>query len=218
MSEFINLVPITQLKIDKTKWFLTDEDSFNNSFKDMIYEKYFYNSKYKIIDTESYDYNYFELKYLEEINSLYLESTRILNHYGLDFFKNKDFMELFYFIYENINYLDESDCEDEEEEEYLSYNIDTKKKSPPKPKKHKKRSISPSRVHRKVTKKLKRSKKTKKPKNDKKCKCGSHKYTGNEETPRGLGKCEECLPFNVVLKGKDGKLYENRKEGWHKLN
>lgn len=93
-----------------------------------------------------------------------------------------------------------------------------RKKSPRKPRKHKKRSISPSRIHRKVTKKLKRSKKTKKPKNDKKCKCGSHKYTGKEETPRGLGKCEECLPLNVVLKGNDGKLYENRKEGWFKLN
>lgn len=93
-----------------------------------------------------------------------------------------------------------------------------RKKSPQKPKKQKKRSISPSRAHRKATKKLKRSKKTKKPKNDKKCKCGSHKYTGKEETPRGLGKCEECLPLNVVLKGKDGKLYENRKEGWFKLN
>ena len=93
-----------------------------------------------------------------------------------------------------------------------------RKKRPRKAKKHKKRSISPSRAHRKVTKKLKRSKKTKRPKSDKKCKCGSHKYTGNEETPRGLGKCEECLPLNVVLKGKDGKLYENRKEGWFKLN
>ena len=93
-----------------------------------------------------------------------------------------------------------------------------KKRSPQKAKKHKKRSISPSRAHRKVTKKLKRSKKTKRPRIDKKCKCGSHKYTGNEETPRGLGKCEECLPLNVVLKGKDGKLYENRKGGWFKLN
>ena len=42
--------------------------------------------------------------------------------------------------------------------------------------------------------------------------------SGEEETPRGLGKCEECLPLNVVLKGNDGKLYENRKDGWHKLN
>lgn len=162
MSEFINLVPIRELKIDKTKWLntnikyesslkiedllndmcenilqwlynlkeytlVTDEDSFNNSFKDMIYEKYLYNSKSEIIDTESYDYNYFELKYLEEINSLYLESTKILEHYDLNLFQDKDFMELFYFIYENINYLDESDCEDEEEEDYLNYNIDAEK-------------------------------------------------------------------------------------------
>lgn len=93
-----------------------------------------------------------------------------------------------------------------------------KNKKSSKPKKHRKKSISPSRAHRKVTKKLKRSKKTKKPKMGKNCRCGSHKYTGNEETPRGLGKCEECLPLNVVLKGKDGKLYENRKKGWFKLN
>jgi len=95
----------------------------------------------------------------------------------------------------------------------------TKKKSPPKRKK--KRSVSPARVHRKNTRRLKRSKKkSRKRKKDKagKCKCGSHTFTGKEETPRGLGKCDECIPLNVVLKGKDGKLYENRKEGWHKLN
>ena len=87
-----------------------------------------------------------------------------------------------------------------------------------KPKRNRKRSISPSRAHRKVTKKLKRSKKTKKHRDGKNCSCGSHKYKGNEKTPRGLGKCEECLPLNIVSKGKDGKLYENRKDGWFKLN
>jgi len=92
-------------------------------------------------------------------------------------------------------------------------------KSSPK-KKHRKKSVSPSRAHRKITRRLKRSKKkTKKTKKKgKHCKCGSHTFTGKEETPRGLGKCEECIPLNVVLKGKDGKLYENRKGGWHKLN
>jgi hypothetical protein len=99
----------------------------------------------------------------------------------------------------------------------------TKKKSnkkSPHNKKHKKRSISPARIRRKVTKKLKRSKKKtiREKKLGKQCKCGSHKYTGKEETPRGLGKCEECIPLNVVMKGKNGKLYENRKGGWHKLN
>lgn len=162
MPEFINLVPIRELKIDKTKWLntnikyesslkiedllndmcenilrwlynledytiITDERSFNEEFKDMIYEKYLYNSKSEI-DTESYDYNYFELKYLEEINSLYLEYKRILEYYGLDFFKNKDFMELFYFIYEYTQYLEgEEELSDSEEEDYLNYNIDAEK-------------------------------------------------------------------------------------------
>ena len=90
------------------------------------------------------------------------------------------------------------------------------KKSPSK-KRNRKRSISPSRMRRKITKKPKRTKKQTKKKGNK-CECGSHKFTGHEETPRGLGNCEECIPLNVVLKGKDGKLYENRKGGWHRLN
>ena len=154
----LDLIPITQIKIDKNKWLnskikyetdvtiedllndmyenildwlynskeyilITDEYSFNNSFKDMIYTKYLYNSESKKLDTESYDYNYFELKYLEEINNLYSESRVILNHYDLDLFENKDFMNLFYFIYENIQYLDESE-EEEDLEDYLNYNIE----------------------------------------------------------------------------------------------
>jgi len=93
----------------------------------------------------------------------------------------------------------------------------TNKRSPSK-KRNRKRSISPSRMRRKITKKPKRTKKKQTKKKGNKCECGSHKFTGHEETPRGLGHCEECIPLNVVLKGKDGKLYENRKGGWHKLN
>ena len=85
-------------------------------------------------------------------------------------------------------------------------------------KKSKKRSISPSRAHRKITKKTKRSKKkTHKKKSLKKCSCGTHTYTGLESTPSGLGKCSECLPKRVVMKGKDNKLYENTKDGWKNL-
>lgn len=163
MSELMNLVPITELKIDKIKWLntkikyesslnievllndmcenilnwlynledytiITDEESFKGQFKNMIYDKYLYNSKSEIIDTESYDYNYFELKYLEEINGLYLESKKILEHYGLDLFKDKDFMGLFYFIYEYTQYLEkQEDSDDSEEEDYLNYNIDAEK-------------------------------------------------------------------------------------------
>ena len=89
---------------------------------------------------------------------------------------------------------------------------------PKKTLKKKKGSISPGRAHRKVTKKTKRSKKNTIQKKSKKCGCGSHKYTGKEETPSGLGKCSECIPLNVVMKGKDNHLYENTSSGWVRIN
>ena len=49
------------------------------------------------------------------------------------------------------------------------------------------------------------------------CQCGTHHYTGSEPTPRGLGNCEECIPLHVVLRGKDGQLYENRGNMWSLL-
>ena len=85
-------------------------------------------------------------------------------------------------------------------------------------KKRKKRTISPSREHRKVTKKTKRSKKKTVQKKVKTCNCGTHKYTGTEDSPNGLGKCSECIPLNVVMKGKDNYLYENTSSGWVKIN
>ena len=58
------------------------------------------------------------------MNSLFLECEKISVYYGIKLFQDKDFMELFYFIFENINYFEESDYEDDEEEDYLHYNID----------------------------------------------------------------------------------------------
>lgn len=49
------------------------------------------------------------------------------------------------------------------------------------------------------------------------CQCGTHHYTGSEPTPRGLGNCEECVPLHVVLRGKDGQLYENKGNTWSLL-
>jgi len=49
------------------------------------------------------------------------------------------------------------------------------------------------------------------------CQCGTHNYTGSEPTPRGLGNCEECIPLHVVLRGKDGQLYENKGTVWSLL-
>tara|TARA_B100001093_G_scaffold514467_1_gene588551 strand:- start:1432 stop:1773 length:342 start_codon:yes stop_codon:yes gene_type:complete len=52
---------------------------------------------------------------------------------------------------------------------------------------------------------------------EKPCQCGTHRYKGTEPTPRGLGKCEECIPLHVILRGKDGQLYENKGNTWSLL-
>ena len=43
------------------------------------------------------------------------------------------------------------------------------------------------------------------------CECDSKKISGKEPSPKGLGKCAHCIPLNVVLKGKDGNMWENKK-------
>ena len=92
-----------------------------------------------------------------------------------------------------------------------------KRKSKRKTTVRKKTSRSPSR-ERKVTRRSKKRKVTRRSKKSKRCKCGTHTYTSKENTPRGLGKCEECIPLNVIMKGKDGHLYENKNHQWIKFN
>ena len=94
----------------------------------------------------------------------------------------------------------------------VSFNLKQKKR------KSKTRRTSVKRSWRRLKRKTKRkkAKAKRKTKRDKTCQCGSNTYTGLEDSPKGLGKCGECIPLNVMLKGKDGTLYENKKEGWVK--
>ena len=92
-----------------------------------------------------------------------------------------------------------------------------KKSQKKKRRKHRKKGPNKSRRLRKIKKKMTRKKRqTKRKTKTKTCQCGSNTYTGQEDSPRGLGKCEKCIPLNVMIKGKDGTLYENKKEGWVK--
>lgn len=44
------------------------------------------------------------------------------------------------------------------------------------------------------------------------CNCDKNKkIKGTEPSPKGLGYCAHCTPLNVMMRGKDGKLWENRK-------
>ena len=61
------------------------------------------------------DYEYFELKYLEEVNDLFLSFKKNSELYNLGLFKkNNNFMDLFDFIYNSINIIDESESDEEE--------------------------------------------------------------------------------------------------------
>ena len=44
------------------------------------------------------------------------------------------------------------------------------------------------------------------------CNCDKkRKIKGNEPSPKGFGYCAHCTPLNVMMRGKDGKLWENKK-------
>ena len=62
-------------------------------------------------DNADDDYNYFELKYLEEINELFIDFKEKNQYLGIDLFchRGDDFMDLFDMIYENIEILKDED-------------------------------------------------------------------------------------------------------------
>lgn len=60
------------------------------------------------------NYEYFELKYLEEINQLFLDCKKITEFNGLYLFHHRkdNFMDIFDFIVNNIELINETDEED----------------------------------------------------------------------------------------------------------
>lgn len=81
-----------------------------------------------------------------------------------------------------------------------------------------KKSQKHTQKHRKPKRHTKKKKQTKKQTKTNVCECGSHTYETSDPTPRGLGKCEECVPSDIVLKGRDKKLYVNRNQQWTLLD
>tara|TARA_Y100000389_G_C16973898_1_gene276987 strand:+ start:79 stop:417 length:339 start_codon:yes stop_codon:yes gene_type:complete len=93
-----------------------------------------------------------------------------------------------------------------------------KHKRPKTPSKPKPKRKSLTRQRRKSKDKKDKSKdKSKNKSKHKRCPCGIHTYTGHELTPRGFGRCEECIPDHVVLVGKDNHLYKNKESTWIKV-
>jgi hypothetical protein len=96
---------------------VTDYDSFKNDFIHLMYD---YNKRhnydnYHMSETEEDLYN---LKYLEEINSLFLSLKRLDDYYNTNIIHG-DFNELFEYIKCNTTIQEFSDSSDEENNDLL---------------------------------------------------------------------------------------------------
>lgn len=96
---------------------VTDYDSFKNDFIHLMYDyevRHNYDN-YHMSETEEDLYN---LKYLEEINSLFLSLKKLDDYYNTNIIKG-DFNELFEFIKLNTTIQEFSDSSDEENDDLL---------------------------------------------------------------------------------------------------
>jgi len=61
------------------------------------------------------NYEYFELKYLEEVNELFLNIRELSGHYDMKLFEGplSDPMDLFDFVFRNICVLEEDGSDDD---------------------------------------------------------------------------------------------------------
>ena len=76
---------------------VSDYDSFKNNFIQTFYEKLAYDSIFMSVSEEEL----FELKYLEEINELFLSLKRLSDYYGLKLCDD-NLMDYFEFIKHNV--------------------------------------------------------------------------------------------------------------------
>jgi len=68
--------------------------------------------------------------------------------------------------------------------------------------------LTPKKKNTKKKKKLTKTKRRVPPK--KKCICKKHPKHSKDDSPNGLGKCAECKPLHIIIKGKNKKYWENK--------
>ena len=91
---------------------VSDYDSFKNNFIQTFYEKIAYDSIFMSVSEEEL----FDLKYLEEINELFLSLKSLNDYYGLKLCDD-NFMDYFEFIKHNVVIHEFSDDELSDEDE-----------------------------------------------------------------------------------------------------
>lgn len=93
---------------------VSDYDSFKNNFIQTFYEKIAYDSIFMSVSEEEL----FDLKYLEEINELFLSLKSLNDYYGLKLCDD-NFMDYFEFIKHNVVIHEFSDDELSDDDDSL---------------------------------------------------------------------------------------------------
>ena len=96
---------------------VTDYDSFKNDFIHLMYD-YENKRNYDMNHMSSSEEDLYDLKYLEDINSLFLSLKNIDDYYNTNIIQG-DFNELFEFIKCNTTIQEFSDSSDEENDDLL---------------------------------------------------------------------------------------------------
>jgi hypothetical protein len=96
---------------------VTDYDSFKNDFIHLMYD-YEVSRNYDMKHMSSSEEDLYDLKYLEEINSLFLSLKKLDDYYDTNIIQG-DFNELFEFIKLNTTIQEFSDSSDEENDDLL---------------------------------------------------------------------------------------------------
>ncbi len=118
----LTIKDILNVMNDKTDAWLTDKDdlslvidpdTFKDDFIDLIYD-YKKDHNYDNSHMTESEENLFDLKYLEEINTLFLSLKDLDNYYNTNIIQG-DFNELFKFIKYNVTIQEFNDSSDEED-------------------------------------------------------------------------------------------------------
>ena len=96
---------------------VTDYDSFKNDFIHLMYD-YEVRHNYDNYHMSSSEEDLYDLKYLEDINSLFLELKKLDDYYNTNIIQG-DFNELFEYIKMNTTIQEFSDSSDEENDDLL---------------------------------------------------------------------------------------------------
>ena len=96
---------------------VTDYDSFKNDFISLMYD-YEVRHNYDNYHMSSSEEDLYNLKYLEEINSLFLSLKKLDDYYNTNIIQG-DFNELFEYIKMNTTIQEFSDSSDEENNDLL---------------------------------------------------------------------------------------------------